>query len=260
MEALFKISKINIYNLLVEGLEKDNSEYIDPVTGTPTAVRSYLYTDSITLNTLTSITSGGEETLIDSQVIDHTKYQVDSTEFVVKKDGLYGVSHIILPSQIWLDYIKNTDASVLNMYSIVYYYNTVTNKFYKDINGVSTEVQLSEILSADYTEPAVGEKGTTIIRADKNTFVMTYLNGCFNSICKSLLTSLPKSCNRNSLSSQIFNRDILWMAINVIKYCLDTSQLYEAQRYLEEVTRCSNWCDGSFNINLINSSGCGCNN
>jgi hypothetical protein len=37
---------------------------------------------------------------IDSQVIDHTKYQVDSTEFVVKKDGLYGVSHIILPSQI----------------------------------------------------------------------------------------------------------------------------------------------------------------
>ena len=42
------------------------------------------------------------------------------------------------------------------MYSIVYYYNTVTNKFYKYINGVSTEVQLSEILSVDYTEPAVG--------------------------------------------------------------------------------------------------------
>lgn len=259
MEALFKISKINIYNLLVEGLEKDGGEYIDPVTGTPTAVRSYLYTDSITLNTLTSITSDGVETLLDSQVVDHVKYPVDSSEFVISKDGLYGISHIILPSQIWLDYIKSTDISVLNLYSIVYYFNTVTNKYYKEVAGVSTEVTMSEILAADYANPAVGEKGTTIIRADKNTFVMTYLNECFNSICKSLLTSLPKSCNRDNLTSLVFNRDLLWMAINVIKYCLDTSQLYEAQRYLEEVTRCNNWCDGTFNINLINSSGCGCN-
>ena len=47
------------------------------------------------------------------------------------------------------------------------------------------------------------------------------------------------------------------MAINVIKYQLETNQLYEAQRILEDVNKCSYFCD-SITLNS-NSYGCGCN-
>ena len=47
------------------------------------------------------------------------------------------------------------------------------------------------------------------------------------------------------------------MGINVIKYSLEVSQYYEAQRILENLIRCGNLCDTS----LINPTyGCECNN
>jgi hypothetical protein len=70
---------------------------------------------------------------------------------------------------------------------------------------------------------------------------------------------LPSNCNINdsSYKQKIFNRDVLWMGINVIKYSLEVSQYYEAQRILEDLTRCGNLCDTS----LINPTyDCGCNN
>lgn len=59
----------------------------------------------------------------------------------------------------------------------------------------------------------------------------------------------------------IYNRDIIWMAINVIKYLIELGQYYEAQRVLEDITQCGGICkDVMVDKNTIGGGGCGCNN
>lgn len=255
MDSIFKISKSGMTGILVEGLELDNSEYLNEETDILISTRNYAYSHTITLNVLTQLSSTGKETLVAHAINSHLN-MIDSQEFLVSKDGLYKVTHIIIPTQVWLTYVLDRDAFALEEYHSIFYYGTTTNKFYTYTEGVSIEVTLDDILTSQYIEDT---QVTTIIRGDKNTFIMYALNNCFDKICKNILVGLPKSCSTNSpeYKQKIFNRDLLWMGINVIKYSLELSQLYEAQRYLEELTRCSVLCDSS---HLTSSYNCGCNN
>lgn len=210
MDSIFKISKSGTYGIVVEGLEIDNSEYI-PVDGIRSSIRNYMYTDSVTINTLSSLSSTGVETFISHAINIHNN-ATDSTPFTLTKDGLYLISHIILPNRTWLDYMLETYPSDLTAYNLIYYYNVSLNKFYKYEAGIHTEVLLSEIMSANYTWSGnVAEQTSTIIRSDKNTFIMYYLNECFARITKELLLSLPSlSCtDKSTYNQRIFNRDLL---------------------------------------------------
>ena len=258
MDSIFKISKSGTYGILIEGLERDNGEYIDELTGVLISTRQYAYSHSVTVNVLTYLSANGVETPITSAVNDHSL--IDSQLFKLTKDGLYKVSHIILPNQVWLAYVLERDPSTLTLnYSHVYYYNTADNKFYLYTNGTSTEVQVIDILNAQAVDKVLTtDLVTTVIRLDKNTFIMYYLNDCFRAMCKDLLQSLPNTCKQTSdeYKQKIYNRDVVWMTINVIKYALSVSQYYEAQRYLESITRCGILCSTvSTNINY----GCECN-
>lgn len=259
MDSLFKISKSGTYGIRIEGLEKDNAEYLNEDTDILISTRNYAYSHTVTVNTLSKIAADGTETF-DTYAINKHNNAIDTQDFTLDKDGLYKISHIILPNQIWLAYILERDVSALDVYSNIYYYNTVDNKFYSYSNGTSSEITITTILNADYVDQVlVTDLVTTVIRLDKNTFIMYFLNECFNKLCKNLLVSLPKECNINSSTykQQIFNRDLLWMGINVIKYCLEQSQLYEAQRYYESISRCDVLCNNSLNNSTY---GCECNN
>lgn len=261
MDSIFKISKSGTYGIVVEGLEIDNGEYI-PVDGIRSSTRNYMYTDSVTINTLSSVTSTGIETFISSAINIHNN-ATDSTPFTLTKDGLYLISHIILPTRTWFDYVLNTYPADLNAYNLIYYYNVTTGLYYKYASGVHTQVQLSEILLANYTwDGNVATPTSTIIRSDKNTFILYYLNECFATTCKELLLSLPTlNCkDKTTYNQRIFNRDLLWMGINVIKYQIELLQLYEAQRILEELTFCASPCVGTTTITSNYFNTCGCNN
>jgi len=65
-------------------------------------------------------------------------------------------------------------------------------------------------------------------------------------------------CNKpNSDSSLIYKRDLLWSAMNVIKYLVEMDQLEEAQRLLEEITACNGLCSSS-QPEFTSNCGCGC--
>ena len=259
MDSIFKISRSGTYGILIEGLEKDNSEYLNEETNILISTRNYAYSHTVTLNTISYLSSTGTETFDTYGVNKHIN-AIDTQEFTFSKDGLYKVSHIILPNQIWLAYVLERDPQALNEYSHIYYYNTTLDKFFIYSQGTSTQVTIAEILDAEYVDKVlVTDLVTTVIRLDKNTFIMYFLNECFNKLCKDLLLSLPQNCNINSqvYKQGMFNRDLLWMGINVIKYCLEQSQLYEAQRYLEEISKCDVLCNNSLNNSTY---GCGCNN
>lgn len=257
MDSIFKISKSGTSGILIEGLEKDNSEYIAE-DGILVSTRNYAYSQTITLNTLRSVKANGTETFESATLVSHVLNPMDSSVFQLTKDGLYLVSHIILPTKVWFDMILSGYAAELNSYSIVYYYDEPNAKYMKYLSGVQSEVTLEEVLAANYADPALpGELGTTVIRTDKNTFIMYKLNDCFNVVCKNILTQLPtQACSKSSdLSALIEERDILWMGINVIKYNIEMLQLYEAQRFLESITYCGS-CISSL---LTTPYNCGCN-
>lgn len=252
MESLFKISKLGEFGLLIEGLESDLAQYLtedDPLISD----RSYRWEHSVTINTLATVNAEGLESFKQYYVVDHEDCCSDRLEVRLDKDGLYRIAHIILPTRTWIDAFIAAGES-LNLYNKIYFYDE--GKFYIwGING-ATEIEFAGI----YNELA--GFGNTIIRSDKNTFAMYYLNNCFNTVVKDLLKNLPKTdgscgkCSTSEYEKKVANRDILWMFINVIKYSLETEKkLYEAQRFLEKVNKCNGICGNPLNTTY---NGCGC--
>lgn len=262
MDSIFKVCKSGPCSITVTGLEKDNDEYL---TGEEIIVstRNYSYEQTVTINVLTSITSQGEETVQGQDIVKHEIDCIDESEFTMPIDGLYEIIHIILPNNTWLDYVLERDESALDAYNLIYYYDLTTETFKKYQDGQSIDVELDEILQVNATPPSdIIEKTTTIIRSEKNTFGLCYINECFYNICKSLLTVLPRLClnKQEEYKLLIQNRDILWMALNVIKYLLELKQYYEAQRILEEVIQCGGICKNNGISNIKGESNCGCAN
>lgn len=249
MNAIFKICKNGNCGISIIGLEKDNSEYLAD-TATMVGTRSYHYTDSITIDVIRSITADGEYTVKDTQLVTHVSTGIDQADIEFPIDGLYEISHIILPNQN----IFTSDYA--SLYSKFYYYNETTDKYMLFQKDEAVEVTLAEILEVN-ADALTNSKPTSIIRSDQNTFCMCYINECFYRLCKDLLTNFCGKCiNKLANPKQdVYNRDIIWMAINIIKYLIGLNQYYEAQRILESITQCGNICK---NQEAEKGVGCGC--
>lgn len=250
MVAEFKICKSGSCGVTLTGLELDGGGYLDEDSNV-TSKRSYKWSESVTINSIYSIDSKENETIEAYQIKDHNLYPIDDSTFMMKKDGLYGLSHIILPTQTWLDKVISLNPTELSdFYEEVYYYNTVDKLLYKYINQENRElITIDTLLNIKIT------KESTVVRSDKNTFNTCYISECFYKTCKNLLNKLTSKCNTLS-SNAIRDRDILWMIINAVKYAVDTRQLYEAQRILENSTQCLTICT---TLTTTKSKDCGCN-
>lgn len=259
MDSIFKICKNGPCGITISGLERDNDEYLDETEDIIISTRNYAYSQCTTINVLISITSDNTETLQDYSIVEHTIDCIDESDMIMPIDGLFQISHIIIPNKLWLDYVLEKDSSALDAYNLIIYYDS--GQFYKYTKESVTEITIDEILKVDATPPTdVRETTNTVIRSDKNTFCLCHINDCFYKLCKSLLGSLPGKCYNKveDIKLNIYNRDIIWMSINVIKYLIELSQYYEAQRILEDILQCGNLCK---NVNVISGGyNCGCTN
>lgn len=262
MDSIFKICKKGTCGITVSGLEKDNDEYLDEGNDIIVSTRNYAYSHTITLNTLTAIKSNGTESITEVDIVPHDVDCIDESDMEMAIDGLYQIAHIILPTEVWLQYVLDRDATALTIYNKIYIYNRELEEFQKYIESELVSVPIEEVLAVNAEPPVnITDKTSTIIRSDKNTFCTCYINECFYKICKNLLTELPNKCptKLDLLKVDIYNRDLIWMAINVIKYLLELKQFYEAQRVLENITFCGNLCKDVMNKSL-KGGGCGCSN
>lgn len=263
MDSIFKICKKGTCGITITGLERDNDEYLDEGVDLIISTRNYSYSQTVTLNAITSVQSSGEEVLQATSVVQHVVDCIDESEVEMPIDGLYEVTHIIIPNDSWLNYVLERDPSALDAYNLIYYYDIPSETFMKYLGKDSVEVTVEEVLGVNAVPPAnVTEKTSTIIRGDKNTFCMCYINECFYRLCKNLLSDLPGRCSNrlDDVKGLIYNRDIIWMAINVIKYLIELKQFYEAQRVLEDVTQCGGICKKVMLDRNTIGGGCGCNN
>lgn len=248
MNSIFKICNSNNCGVLILGLEKDCNEYS---VQDFSEFRKYKYNQSITVNVVRGIEYSNNDPLqpiYTSQEVDiivHSPTSIDESNITLPKDGLYEVSHIILPTQ---EYQSDSDYS-----NGFYFYDTIDQNF-KKYNQESVEiVELDEILQ-------INQEQTTIIRSDKLTFSICKLNQCFYFICRNLLSSFCGKCinKLNNPKQDVYNRDIIWMAINVISYLVEAEQYFEALRILQTLTEsCGSAICKNINIDA-KGGGCGC--
>ena len=152
----------------------------------------------------------------------------DEIKFNIGQDGYYTLCQIVLPTVEGEGY---------------YYMN---GKFYKALR----EVELDEIVNVN---PELSDLNISYYYY----FQLCKLQKCYIQAAKSILDSRASiNCNSNKISSEdIYKRDLIWSAMNTIKYLAENEQFEEAERLLERITTCNGLCN-----NLNSKCGCGCGN
>lgn len=169
-----------------------------------------------------------------------------SNTFKIEKDGWYDIQHIILPTKEWFDKAL-AEGGMIYTYDTVYYVDG--EKLYKYKDMTTTEVKIEEILNRNPIN-------TTISLACQDHFSIFYLMHCYILLAEKLL-SVNLRCKDEQLSELTFNRDVLWMAINIIKYAVEFGDLSGAAVRLSKLDYCNGLCK-KLDSGTLNISGCGC--
>lgn len=225
----------------------------------------YKYNECKTLNVIMKIDSG-KITLVDVLLHDHDQlvedptnpgtylYDLEKTDFVVKKDGYYNVNHIVLPTMDWYSntYLLQDDEYRKAFESV--YIIGVDNKLYKLTEEGFVECTIKEIIERNH-------EGTTIEKCIIDIFYTGFLQMCYIGYCRKLFAKLTKSCNYTCTPEDTkdltYARDFLWMVLNTIDYQISFKQYMEAQRVLEMTNYCGGFCK-NLELNAGPSTGCGC--
>lgn len=142
-----------------------------------------------------------------------------------KQDGFYTICKITIPKDE----------------AMPYYYKD--GSYYHNIRRVT----LQEILNIN---PEVSKLNFEYLYY----FSTCNLRKCFIKLCQQIFKQQTSICNKSNIDNSLtYKRDLVWSALNVIKYMTEMGQIEEAQRLLEEITACNGLCPPQ-----TNSKGCGC--
>lgn len=175
----------------------------------------------------------------------------DPIQIPVTFDGWFTVVHVVLPSKEWVNNeLSKEEGSAIGLYDIVYYSDG--NSVYKYIGGSTQETTIEEILE-------INPINTTISKTQKDYVSICFLRKCYINLCQQIFNSrgFSRCWDRNKIDSDlIYRRDLVWMAINVIKYLTECEQLAEVERIIETINGCNGLCVSSDVTSK--TSGCGC--
>lgn len=169
----------------------------------------------------------------------------------VEFDGWFDIIHLVLPSAKWFNTeVNKNEGSALGLYNIIYFSDGID--IYKYINGNISQVTINEVLE-------VNPINTTISKTNRNYVSICFLRKCYINLCQQIFSNrgLSHCWNKNKVDSElIYKRDLVWMAINVIKYLTECEQLAEVERIIETIQGCNGLCVSSKLTSTTN--GCGC--
>ena len=220
-----------------------------PESFTGVAKDRFRRSDTVTIDMLILNKTEGQE-------IQTPKFSTPETNSVsstvpVKFDGWFSVCRVVLPSKDWfVKELEKETGSAIQLYDVVYYSDG--SYVYKYLDGSSQAATLEELTSRN-------PEGTTISIIYKNYVSICFLKKCYLSLCQQIFNSrgFSKCWNKNQIDGDlVFRRDLVWMAINVIKYRVEFNQLAEAQRIIEQIGGCNGLCKSEFR--QTPNHGCGC--
>ena len=182
----------------------------------------------------------------------YTKHDtLKSIDIPIGFDGQFSLVHLVIPNIEWFNKeLEKTEGSALGLYNIVYFSDGID--IYKYINGETSQVTIDDILE-------INTVNTTISRISRDFVSICFLKKCYINLCQQIFNDrgISKCWNKNKVNSElIYKRDLVWMAINVVKYLTQCEQLAEADRVIKTIQGCNGLC---VSTNLTNSTnGCGC--
>lgn len=175
----------------------------------------------------------------------------NNSEINVTFDGWFTVMHVVIPTKDWFDKeLGKEEGSALGLYNAIYFSDG--QAVYKYINQKIEETTIEEILE-------LNPINTTVSRVEQDYVSICFLRKCYINLCQQIFNSRGfSSCwSNNKIDSDIiYRRDLVWMAINVIKYLTECNQLAEVQRIIETINGCNGLCSTSNKTSM--SNGCGC--
>lgn len=182
----------------------------------------------------------------------YTKHDtLKSIDIPIGFDGWFSLVHLVIPNIEWFNKeLEKTEGSALGLYNIVYFSDGID--IYKYINGETSQVTIDDILE-------INTVNTTISRISRDFVSICFLRKCYINLCQQIFNDrgISKCWNKNKVNSElIYKRDLVWMAINVVKYLTQCEQLAEADRVIKTIQGCNGLC---VSTNLTNNTnGCGC--
>lgn len=249
MELNIKVCTDDTCKVIVrDDTEVGGSGYL-PESSSVTVLNRFKYSDTVSIDVLQHNKTNNPEISVPVYTL-HDK-EISPITLPIGFDGWFSVYHIVLPSEDW--FIREKDkqeGSSLSLYDVVYYSDGYG--VFKYIDGEVSSVELEEVIERN-------SEGTTISKIDKNYVSICFLKKCYISLCQQIFNSrgFSKCWDKNSLDNDlIYRRDLVWMAINVIKYMTQFNQLAEAQRIIERIGGCNGLCKSEFR--QLANHGCGC--
>ena len=227
---------------------EDNTEYLSE-TSTGTSKGGFKYSDTVSVIVLQH--NKTQKTVVQNPTYDY--HTSDYIEVPVGFDGWFTVNYIVLPNKDWFDRERDkSSGSALGLYKIVYF---VDNGYiYKYVNGEIVGASIEEVLEINPID-------TTISKTSKDYVSICFLQKCYVNLCQQIFNDrgFSQCWNKNSVDSElVYKRDLVWMAINVIKYLTEFNQLAEVERIIEQIMSCNGLCTNS-QIYKSSNTGCGCN-
>lgn len=171
-----------------------------------------------------------------------------SSEIPINFDGYFTLYYIVLPTKEWV--YKNQ--IIVNLFSNIYYINN--GQIYKYNSGESDEIIQNQNLLNIVESPNIDSNISSI---SKDYVSICFLQKCYVNLCQQIFKeNISSQCNNIIDKNLSYNRDLVWMAINVIKYLVEDNQLYEAQRIIELLHSCNGVCKNT--LKKIKHGGCNC--
>lgn len=231
--------------IVITGLTQEGNEYL-PEDSWIVRYYNYKYTDCVTINLIQRITTEG--TITFKTYFNKHDIWLDESVVELPQDGLYQITHMVIPTVEWLQNIIEVNPETLKEYENIFVSDG--NKIYQYIDQQLQEVTVELIAE-------INTNKTTISRGRNNTFSIWNLQKCYIQLCNLILQQKPLKCVKHIDNDIIFNRDLAWMTINMIKYYLGFGQIYEAQRILEQVNYCNGICkESKYKPKYQNNCGC----
>ena len=247
MNIDIKVCTSNTCEVIIKDITPTGGEsgYL-PESFTGVATGRFRRSDTVTIDMLILNKTEGQE-------IQTPRFNTENKviNIPVKFDGWFNVCRVVLPSKEWFERELNKETgSAIQSYDIVYYSDG--EYLYKYTDGNYQVATIEEITDRN-------TEGTTISRVFKNYVSICFLKKCYLSLCQQIFNSrgFSKCWNRSQIESDlVFRRDLVWTAINVIKYRVEFNQLAEAQRVIEQIGGCNGLCKSEFR--QTSNHGCGC--
>lgn len=174
------------------------------------------------------------------------------TNLSVNFDGYFTVIHIIFPTKKYIDdnipNARDTDDIVLCADENGYY---IKHKDTNEYEQISIETVITEIDKSN--------NEATAKKVELSYVSICFLKKCYINLCQQIFNNrgFSRCFDRSTVDNDlIYRRDLLLMAINVIKYLTECDQLYEAERIIEILDGCNGLCLPSDITSTTN--GCGC--